>query len=198
MQIPDSPAFVALEALQRRIDDHIGRKRSSIREAVMLPDHPKRKLRLYISNSHAHQRHSHHPLSDDRTLHPSGSKSGSGSEPASWTLLISGRVLDPEAAPVKAPSAVTSQPTAAAAPGLISGTSAPLLPGGSQSAAAAAGSGAGPSGGSASLASPATQTPAAPPVAPKFPTTFYFRRIEIQLDPSLYPGESGHIVWEKV
>ena len=195
MQIPDSPAFVALEALQRRIDDHIGRKRSSIREAVMLPDHPKRKLRLYISNSHAHQRHSHHPLSDDRTLHPSGSKSGSGSEPASWTLLISGRVLDPEAAvPVKAPSAVTSQPTAVAITGVVSGTSAPLLPGGLQ---AAAGSGAGPSGGSASLASPATQTPAAP-VAPKFPTTFYFRRIEIQLDPSLYPGESGHIVWEKV
>jgi hypothetical protein len=35
-------------------------------------------------------------------------------------------------------------------------------------------------------------------VAPKFPTTFYFRRIEIDLDPALYPGESGHIVWEKV
>lgn len=194
MQIPESPAFLTLEALQRRIDDHICRKRSSIREAVLLPDHPKRKLRLYIFNSHAHQKHSHHsqphhPSTDRTHPHPpAGVKgAGSGSEPASWTLLISGRVLDPDPPSVPGPlSEVTTLPSFN-----------PELNGNANGLPSYGGAGpsGGPSGGS--VASPKPSNPA-PAIAPKFPTTFYFRRIEIQLDPTQYPGDAGHIVWEKV
>ena len=45
---------------------------------------------------------------------------------------------------------------------------------------------------------PAILAPQQGPSAPKFPTTYYFRRVEVQLDPQQYPGESGRIVWDKV
>ena len=118
MSIPESPAMVAMEALQRRIDDHIQRKRSAMREAMVAPEHPKRRIRLYVSNSHHHQPHnarqsSHHHHHHHGPSTSSSSSHAATSEPPCWTLLISGRVMEAEQ-PV-APTAPIA-PDASAAP----------------------------------------------------------------------------------
>ena len=94
MSIPESPAMVAMEALQRRIDDHIQRKRSAMREAMVAPEHPKRRIRLYVSNSHAHQQPTTHGPSSSHSA--AAAASSTSSEPPCWTLLISGRVMEAE------------------------------------------------------------------------------------------------------
>ena len=208
MLIPESPAFIAMEAMQREVDDQIQRKKSEIREAMLLPEPQQRKLRLTVSNTHARRRHGHlphHPHEDQHSSKgtaPSG-PGASSSETGCWTLLIGGSVLDPEpaAASTSGQAGGASAASVARAPGFGSGALPPaaaaaslggfninpFLPGGSTAGSAMG----------LSLPPPVPPTPPAP-VAPKFPATFYFRRVEVQLDPAQYPGEEGHFVWDKV
>lgn len=108
LTIPESEAFISLQELQRRLDYSTQLLKSDIKEAVQMPQHAKRTLRIYVSNTHAHQ-------------HQRGA---SVHEPPCWTLHISGRVLDepiaaaPAAGGSAGPSASSSAP-AAPLPGLL-------------------------------------------------------------------------------
>jgi len=166
--IPESMAFLKLQEYERKIDDLIQHKRSDIKEAVLMPDHVKKRLRLYIYNTHAHQKQG---------------SAGSSSDPPSWALYINGRVLDADAPSATSAlaaglAALGADPAVLAQPGMSSvlGLLPSILPG--QQAAG------GP-------ATPGSATG-------KHPLSYYLKRLEVRLDPQQYPGSSGIITWDKV
>ncbi|GAX73249.1 hypothetical protein CEUSTIGMA_g703.t1 [Chlamydomonas eustigma] len=199
ISIPESTAFTSLEVLERKVDYLLLQKRSEIKEAVLLPEHTKQKLRLYISHSHAHQR----PQTDrTHSGHHNSNATPQSSEPPSWTLLITGRVLNSEpstdassstqpaiaqkvgeAAPGTSSSAAPQPPTSATPSYLPSAS----LPGSSQSGVIASNQMLGETAGPGSSTHQDNVHPAC----------FYFRRVEVKLDPELYPGEEGTFIWDK-
>jgi hypothetical protein len=206
ISIPESTAFTALEVLERKVDYLMQQKRSEVREAVLLPEHTKQKLCLYISHIHAHQQRPH----SDTTMssrHRSTSLPPHSSEPPSWTLLITGRILnpDPSAGPASNSRPGVSHKTGEAAASRSSSSAAgvlpPTFPGGIPALPSAA-----PPGSSQAGMAPSNQAAGEAAGAPgassqldnMHPACFYFRRVEVKLDPELYPGPEGIFVWDKV
>lgn len=102
--VPESAIFSRLLHYERRINDAINHRKSEIREAMFMPEHIRKRLRLYIYNTHAH------------TAKAGDASTSATTEPPSWTLTIHGRLVDPPGpAAAPAPIDLRSELLAAAA-----------------------------------------------------------------------------------
>lgn len=139
---------------QKRVDDAIQRRRVEVREAVQRVERVKRRLRITVTNTHANQ-----PSTASEGPTSAGESTGP-SEPPCWTLLIHGRILDPD--PSTAAAAGTAQTAAgAAAAGAVgplgsAGAVGAHAAGANLSGAAVAGAGATPAAAAAAAALGAT------------------------------------------
>ncbi|KAJ2704074.1 SWI/SNF and RSC complex subunit Ssr3 [Coemansia spiralis] len=89
--IPESRLFMQLQALERKLDTKIVRKRLEVQEALGKPVYRKRILRLFVSNLAANQG----PAANDGMDSESRDAAGGGAmEAPSWTLRIEGRLVD--------------------------------------------------------------------------------------------------------
>ncbi|KAJ2358399.1 SWI/SNF and RSC complex subunit Ssr3, partial [Coemansia sp. RSA 2618] len=94
--IPESRLFMQLQALERRLDTKIVRKRLEVQEALGKPVYKKRILRIFVSNLAANQGVGLNGMDDvDEGRF-------SALEAPSWTLRIEGRLLDAAGAATKA------------------------------------------------------------------------------------------------
>ncbi|KAI9501655.1 SWI/SNF and RSC complex subunit Ssr3 [Coemansia spiralis] len=95
--IPESRLFMQLQALERKLDAKIVRKRLEVQEALGKPVYKKRILRIFVSNLAANQSGSAAAATNDET---DGEGRGIATklnsvEAPSWTLRIEGRLVDP-------------------------------------------------------------------------------------------------------
>ncbi|KAJ2780448.1 SWI/SNF and RSC complex subunit Ssr3 [Coemansia interrupta] len=81
--IPESRLFMQLQALERKLDTKIVRKRLEVQEALGKPVFKKRVLRIFVSNLAANQDSSSSVMSNTEADAPS------------WTLRVEGRLVDP-------------------------------------------------------------------------------------------------------
>lgn len=98
--IPESQLFNRLLYAERKLQDQINHRKADVREAVVMPEHVKKKLRLYVYAAHAHQPR---PASAAGTGAAEPSTSAGPTEPPSWVLHITGRLIDPPGAPSAPP-----------------------------------------------------------------------------------------------
>ncbi|MEW5297858.1 MAG: hypothetical protein WDW36_001037 [Sanguina aurantia] len=220
--VPESASFNLLLAAQRGIDDATSIRKSEVREALVLPQHLTRKLRMYVFHTHTNQPHqqpqppnpptgsSSSITAQQHSAPTATAASQPGQDPPSWVLTIHGRIVTPLSGaetildPHSNPHPAAGLPTHQQPQQLFSlnpqfslplpqqlGTSGSMFTGnGIQNQVLDPGSNAwaGPT------AAPATATAAA---GRGQPMTHYLRKVEILLDPVLYPGESGMVVWER-
>ncbi|KAJ1867450.1 SWI/SNF and RSC complex subunit Ssr3 [Coemansia sp. RSA 989] len=98
--IPESRLFTQLQALERRLDTKIVRKRLEVQEALGKPVYKKRVLRIFVSNLAANQSGAPALLGADDL---DEGRFGAAEVP-SWTLRVEGRLLDPSGTTSKARS----------------------------------------------------------------------------------------------
>ncbi|KAJ1849032.1 SWI/SNF and RSC complex subunit Ssr3, partial [Coemansia sp. RSA 2708] len=96
--IPESRLFAQLQALERRLDTKIVRKRLEVQEALGKPVYKKRILRIFVSNLAANQTGAAGAVGADDM---DDGRLGAADAP-SWTLRIEGRLLDATGATPKA------------------------------------------------------------------------------------------------
>jgi SWI/SNF-related matrix-associated actin-dependent regulator of chromatin subfamily D len=77
--LPESAAFMKLLELERQMDYTLRRKRLAIHEALHRPARVRGTLRVYLFNTYANQ---------------AEQKSADPDAPPSWTLYVSGRLVD--------------------------------------------------------------------------------------------------------
>eukprot|EP00955_Chlamydomonas_euryale_P083007 363790-Chlamydomonas_euryale.AAC.14 len=162
-------------------------------EAIKQPERVKKKMRLYVFHTHMHQ-----PSTSSRgsvgsaageLLRPPAPAPHPGDVPC-WALHVVGRVMELDA---PAPAASVS--------------GAPAVSGSLQQQSSNVGSTVVNAGGAAA-AKPADRTllqsagssgPQPVPTGPKekIGATYFFRRVEVQLDERQYPGDAGRVVWDK-
>ncbi|KAJ1941941.1 SWI/SNF and RSC complex subunit Ssr3, partial [Kickxella alabastrina] len=87
--IPESRLYMQLQALERKLDTKIVRKRLEVQEALGKPVYKKRILRIFVSNLAANQ--SAVP-NDDSDM---GDLLQREADAPSWTLRVEGRLVDP-------------------------------------------------------------------------------------------------------
>lgn len=78
--VPESSLFNKLLEYERRIDNVLKRKKTDIQEALAEPDHCKKRLRVYVYNTHSNQ---------------AGDPVDPVAQPPGWRLYVYGRLLDP-------------------------------------------------------------------------------------------------------
>ncbi|KAJ2697673.1 SWI/SNF and RSC complex subunit Ssr3 [Coemansia sp. IMI 209128] len=91
--IPESRLFMQLQALERKLDSKIVRKRLEVQEALGKPVSKKRILRIFVSNLAANQQSAAVPMYDT-DAETREAKLDMGEAP-SWTLRVEGRLVDP-------------------------------------------------------------------------------------------------------
>jgi len=92
---PEAKLYAQLQELERKIDSISTRKRMQVQEALKHPGTSTRRLQIIVWNTHENQV----PAGANEAEHaPASSSSGAGASgdkaPPSWTLFITGRVLD--------------------------------------------------------------------------------------------------------
>ncbi|KAI9312572.1 SWI/SNF and RSC complex subunit Ssr3 [Dichotomocladium elegans] len=87
--VPECKLYAELVDFEKKLDATIMRKRLDIQEALGKPTKIKRTLRVYVSNTSAHQTSSQQGTNDDSAFDMTGNNT------PSWTLKIEGRLLDP-------------------------------------------------------------------------------------------------------
>ncbi|KAJ2910230.1 SWI/SNF and RSC complex subunit Ssr3, partial [Coemansia aciculifera] len=92
--IPESRLFMQLQALERKLDSKIVRKRLEVQEALGKPVYKKRILRIFVSNLAANQQQSAAGAQYDTDAETRETKLDAGDAP-SWTLRVEGRLIDP-------------------------------------------------------------------------------------------------------
>ncbi|KAJ2597888.1 SWI/SNF and RSC complex subunit Ssr3 [Coemansia sp. RSA 1286] len=88
--IPESRLFMQLQALERKLDTKVVRKRLEVQEALGKPVYKKRILRVFVSNLAANQ--GAVGANDDSDL---GDAERTEATAPSWTLRVEGRLVDP-------------------------------------------------------------------------------------------------------
>ncbi|KAL3150613.1 hypothetical protein ABBQ32_000419 [Trebouxia sp. C0010 RCD-2024] len=81
--VPESALYSQLQEYERQLDSCILQKQAEVQDSMRRPNHLAKKLRLYVYNTHANQE-----------------ASATSSEPPSWTLIIQGKLMEPQAASV--------------------------------------------------------------------------------------------------
>lgn len=100
--VPESEMLMELLESEARVDRLIKRRKDAIYEALLLPDHVRKILRLYVTNSHAHQPPAPAPVpgapprADAPTSAAAAARDNATADPASWTLTIWGQLHDRE------------------------------------------------------------------------------------------------------
>ncbi|PIA15303.1 hypothetical protein COEREDRAFT_82063 [Coemansia reversa NRRL 1564] len=95
--IPESRLFMQLQALERRLDTKIVRKRLEVQEALGKPVYKKRILRIFVSNLAANQTVAATASGgvDETDADNKDASRAEAVEAPSWTLRIEGRLVDP-------------------------------------------------------------------------------------------------------
>ncbi|KAJ2082076.1 SWI/SNF and RSC complex subunit Ssr3 [Coemansia sp. RSA 988] len=95
--IPESHLFMQLQALERRLDTKIVRKRLEVQEALGKPVYKKRLLRIFVSNLAANQSAAANATvgADETDADSKDAARTEAVEAPSWTLRIEGRLVDP-------------------------------------------------------------------------------------------------------
>jgi len=191
--IPESRAFTSLLEKEHEVDVLVHQRLCELKEAIKQPERVKKKMRLYVFHTHMHQ-----PSTSSRgsvgsaageLLRPPAPAPHPGDVPC-WALHVVGRVMELDA---PAPAASVS--------------GAPAVSGSLQQQSSNVGSTVVNAGGAAA-AKPADRTllqsagssgPQPVPTGPKekIGATYFFRRVEVQLDERQYPGDAGRVVWDK-
>ncbi|GFR44715.1 hypothetical protein Agub_g5715, partial [Astrephomene gubernaculifera] len=192
--IPESALYNQLLDMDRHVTDIINRRKADFREPFPPYHEPvKRVLRIAVQASYSHQPAPPKPPPAPAPGLPSNaaalaaassamfarapSATPTDPEPPSWVLHISAHLVDPAEQLVRAALAAAAAAAARGDP-----SSAALVLQAQQLAAQHA----------------AQQAAAAAAGTAKQNTlTSVVRRVEVQLDPEQYPGESGRMVWEK-
>jgi hypothetical protein len=184
--VPESPLFNSLVMQEHYVDDLIKRQRLELQAAVNPLECPVHKrLRVYVYNTHSHQQG------------PAAAGNGSSSssdEPPQWTLVIWGRLENPD--PPAAPKALSADVLGA-------GSSAAAEAAAGAPATSSAATPTAAAGGEAAAAPPFNVTALPPQPAQhgsqhKQPFTSFFKRVEVHLDPDQYPADTDGITWEKL
>lgn len=183
-----------------------------------------KRLRVYIFNTHSHQQQDRaaaaggsRSAQQDAGSSASGSMSSSSSDPPQWTLVVWGRLENPDPPAVpKASSSSAPAPAAAAATGAggVAATEAAdgaAARGPDAPSAAAAAAAAGGSGGQPAAAAPPLNVRALPPqpvsqhsAQQKHPCSGFFKRIQFKFDPDpSQPADcpdaaTSFVTWEKL
>ncbi|KAJ2000087.1 SWI/SNF and RSC complex subunit Ssr3 [Coemansia thaxteri] len=92
--IPESRLFMQLQALERKLDTKIVRKRLEVQEALGKPVYKKRVLRIFVSNLAANQQ----TMSMYDSDIDAREAQLEAAEAPSWTLRVEGRLVDPPGA----------------------------------------------------------------------------------------------------
>ncbi|KAI8325006.1 hypothetical protein GQ54DRAFT_36855 [Martensiomyces pterosporus] len=92
--IPESRLFLQLQALERKLDTKIVRKRLEVQEALGRPVYKKRILRIFVSNLATNQTGAA-AGNDDTDADGKDAKPEAATEAPSWTLRVEGRLVDP-------------------------------------------------------------------------------------------------------
>ncbi|KAJ1734399.1 SWI/SNF and RSC complex subunit Ssr3 [Coemansia biformis] len=102
--IPESRLFMQLQALERKLDTKIVRKRLEVQEALGKPVYRKRILRIFVSNLAANQgaAGAGGGANDDTDAEGGDAPVSGTMEAPSWTLRIEGRLVDQPGATSKA------------------------------------------------------------------------------------------------
>jgi hypothetical protein len=203
------------------VDDLIKRQRLELQAAANPLDCPVHKrLRVYIYNTHSHQQQDTAAAggggqSGQQDAGSSSCSSSSSSDPPQWTLVVWGRLENPDPPAVpKGSSSSASTAAAAATQATASGAGgaagAAAAGGADAPGAAAAAAAAGSSSEPAAAAPPLNVSALAPqPVAQhsaqqKFPCSEFFKRIQFKFDPDpSQPADSPDaaancVTWEKL
>ncbi|KAJ2608244.1 SWI/SNF and RSC complex subunit Ssr3, partial [Coemansia sp. RSA 1694] len=97
--IPESRLFMQLQALERKLDSKIVRKRLEVQEALGKPVYKKRILRIFVSNLAANQQSAAAVAAAATTMYDTDAETREAKldagEAPSWTLRVEGRLVDP-------------------------------------------------------------------------------------------------------